>query len=113
MKSNGSHKRASDSEDVNLNRLIDTDAIRNKFSDYIVGFVSNVNPLLPSGFSITEVSPTNEPDYLNTYESMNLTVEDLKKVLPNLRSKLDASSLGSVRIVSPENARVSPGSLQN
>ena len=33
---------------------------------------------------------------------MNLTVEDLKKVLPNLRSKLDASSLGSVRIVSPK-----------
>ena len=78
-----------------------------EFSEYIEIFIEGLKQYF--GIDVTEVSITNEPDFLNTYESMNLTPNELVNVIPVLRSRLDASSFSSVDIISPEAARVSPG----
>ncbi|GIR98233.1 MAG: hypothetical protein CM15mP101_06030 [Flavobacteriaceae bacterium] len=37
------------------------------------------------GITVTDVSLTNEPDFKNTYESMNETPDRLIKIIPNLK----------------------------
>ena len=105
MKVNGSHKRSSEEEDVSLNTL--EAGMEQEFSEYIEIFLEGLKQYF--GIDVTEVSITNEPDFLNTYESMNLTPSVLVNVIPVLRSRLDASPFSSVDIISPEAARVSPG----
>ena len=105
MKVNESHKRSSANEDVSLNTL--KVGMAQEFSEYIEIFLEGLKQYF--GIDVTEVSITNEPDFLNTYESMNLTPNELVNVIPVLRSRLDASSFSSVDIISPEAARVSPG----
>ncbi|MEC8238918.1 MAG: T9SS type A sorting domain-containing protein [Bacteroidota bacterium] len=105
MKVNESHKRSSANEDVSLNTL--KMGMEQEFSEYIEIFLKGLKQYF--NIDVTEVSITNEPDFLNTYESMNLTPNELVNVIPVLRSRLDASSFASVNIVSPEAARVSPG----
>lgn len=105
MKVNGSHKRSFEDEDVTLNTLqVD---MEEEFSEYIEIFLKGLKQYFD--IDVSEVSITNEPDFLNTYESMNLTPNELVNVIPVLRSRLDASSFSSVDIISPEAARVSPG----
>jgi O-glycosyl hydrolase len=106
MKKNGSHKRASEDESVLLNTL--EDGMVDEFTEYILIFLTGMKNMF--GIDVTEVSITNEPDYLNTYESMNVTPTDLLEIIPSLRAKLDQTGFSSVRIVSPEAARVAPGS---
>ena len=106
MKVNESHKRSLEDEDVSLNTL--KVGIEQEFSEYIEIFLEGLKQYFD--IDVTEVSITNEPDYLNTYESMNLTPSDLVNVIPVLRTRLDNSSFSSVDIISPEAARVSPGS---
>ena len=106
MKVNESHKRSSEDEDVSLNTL--KVGMEQEFSEYIEIFLEGLKQYFD--IDVTEVSITNEPDYLNTYESMNLTPSDLVNVIPVLRTRLDNSSFSSVDIISPEAARVSPGS---
>jgi O-glycosyl hydrolase len=105
MKVNESHKRSSEEEDVSLNTL--EAGMEQEFSEYIEIFLKGLKQYFD--IDVTEVSITNEPDYLNTYESMNLTPSDLVNVIPVLRTRLDNSSFSSVNIISPEAARVSPG----
>lgn len=105
MKVNGSHKRSSEEEDVSLNTL--EAGMEQEFSEYIEIFLKGLKQYFD--IDVSEVSITNEPDFLNTYESMNLTPNELVNVIPVLRSRLDASSFSSVDIISPEAARVSPG----
>ena len=105
MKVNESHKRSSENEDVSLNTLIA--GMEQEFSEYIEIFLEGLKQYFD--IDVSEVSITNEPDYLNTYESMNLTPSDLVNVIPVLRTRLDNSSFSSVDIISPEAARVSPG----
>ena len=105
MKVNESHKRSSANEDVSLNRL--KVGMEQEFSEYIEIFLKGLKQNFD--IDVSEVSITNEPDFLNTYESMNLTPNELVNVIPVLRSRLDASSFSSVDIISPETARVSPG----
>lgn len=106
MKINESHKRASSNEDVALNTL--KPEMTEEFGEFIMAFLTGMKQKY--GIDVTEVSLTNEPDFLNTYESMNLTAEKLTEVLPHVRGRLDNSTFSSVRILSPENARVSPSS---
>ena len=106
MKVNESHKRSLEDEDVSLNTL--KVGMEQEFSEYIEIFLEGLKQYFD--IDVTEVSITNEPDYLNTYESMNLTPSDLVNVIPVLRTRLDNSSFSSVDIISPEAARVSPGS---
>ena len=109
MKKNGSHKRASVDESVLLNTL--KDGMVDEFIEYILIFLTGMKDMF--GINITEVSITNEPDFLNTYESMNVTPTELLGIIPSLRVKLDQASFSSVRIVSPESARAVPGSNNN
>ena len=105
MKVNESHKRSSANEDVSLNTL--KVGMAQEFSEYIEIFLKGLKQYFD--IDVSEVSITNEPDFLNTYESMNLTPNELVNVIPVLRSRLDASPFSSVDIISPEAARVSPG----
>jgi len=105
MKVNESHKRSSANEDVSLNTL--KVGMAQEFSEYIEIFLKGLKQYFD--IDISEVSITNEPDFLNTYESMNLTPNELVNVIPVIRSRLDASPFSSVDIISPEAARVSPG----
>ncbi len=105
MKANESHKRSSANEDVSLNTL--KVGMEQEFSEYIEIFLKGLKQYFD--IDVTEVSITNEPDFLNTYESMNLTPDVLVNVIPLLRNRLDNSSFSSVDIISPEAARVSPG----
>ena len=105
MKKNGSHNRASNEEDVTLNTL--KNGMVDEFIEYILIFLTGMKDMF--GIDVTEVSITNEPDFLNTYESMNLTPTELIGIIPSLRIKLDQHGFSSVRILSPEAARVVPG----
>lgn len=109
MKVNGSHKRANEQEDVGLNTL--EDGMENEFTEFIEIFLEGLNQTF--NIDVTEVSITNEPDFLNTYESMNLTPEKLKSIIPILRNRLDGSQYSGVNIISPESARVNPGTAGN
>ena len=96
MKVNESHKRSSEDEDVSLNTL--KVGMEQEFSEYIEIFLEGLKQYFD--VDVTEVSITNEPDYLNTYESMNLTPSDLVNVIPVLRTRLNNSSFSSVDIIS-------------
>jgi O-glycosyl hydrolase len=109
MKKNGSHKRASVDESVLLNTL--KDGMVDEFIEYILIFLTGMKDMF--GINITEVSITNEPDFLNTYESMNVTPTELLGIITSLRVKLDQAGFSSVRIVSPESARAVPGINNN
>ena len=89
MKVNESHKRSSANEDVSLNTL--KVGMEQEFSEYIEIFLKGLKQYFD--IDVSEVSITNEPDFLNTYESMNLTPNELVNVIPVLRSRLDASSI--------------------
>jgi O-glycosyl hydrolase len=106
MKVNESHKRSSENEDVLLNTL--KIGMEHEFSEFIEIFLRGLKQFF--GIDVSEVSLTNEPDFMNTYESMNLTPNELVNIIPVLRSRLDNSPFSSVGIISPESARVSPGS---
>ena len=105
MKVNESHKRSSEDEDIILNTL--KVGMEHEFSEFIEIFLKGIKQYFD--IDVSEVSITNEPDFMNTYESMNLTPNELVNIIPVLRSRLDNSSFSSVGIISPEAARVSPG----
>ena len=106
MKKNESFKRLSANEDVLLNTL--KDGMEDEFSEFLVAFLKGMKSRY--NIDVTAISPTNEPDYLNTYESMNLTPSELTGVIKNLNTRLDTENLGSVKIVSPENGTLAPQS---
>ena len=105
MKINESHKRSSENEDISLNTL--KVGMEHEFSEFIEIFLRGLKQFFD--IDVSEVSLTNEPDFMNTYESMNLTPNELVNIIPVLRSRLDNSSFSSVGIISPEAARVSSG----
>ena len=109
MKVNNSHKRMSDDENVALNTL--KQGLKDEFIEFIQIFLEGLNQNF--GINVTDVSITNEPDFLNTYESMNLTPNELIEIIPELRTRLDNTSFSSVGIISPETTRVSPGQSNN
>ena len=105
MKVNGSHKRSSPNEDVSMNTL--KVGMEHEFSEHIEIFLKGLKQYFD--IDVTEVSITNEPDFINTYESMNLIPDLLSDIIPILRNRLNNSSFSSVDIISPEASRVSPG----
>ena len=108
MKVNESHKRSLPNEDVSLNTL--KEGMEHEFSEYIEIFLTGMKQYFD--IDVSEVSITNEPDFINTYESMNLTTDALVNLIPSLRNRLDSSNFSSVNIISPETARVSPGNSE-
>ena len=109
MKKNGSHKRASADEDVLLNTL--KTGYEAEYSEFLVTFLQGMKSRY--NIDVTAISPTNEPDYLNTYESMNSTPTELIGMLNDLDASLDAASLSSVQIVAAECGLVAPKSQNN
>ena len=51
---------------------------------------------------MTAISPTNEPDYEVTYESMDTTPTELSSIILNLDDRLDKAGMSDIKIVSPE-----------
>jgi O-glycosyl hydrolase len=75
-----------------------------EFSEFLVAFLSGMESRY--GIEVTAISPTNEPDYEVSYESMNTTPSELSSILINLNSRLANSGLDNIKIVSPECFRV-------
>ena len=76
-----------------------------EFSEFLVAFINGMESNY--GINITAISPTNEPDYNVTYESMNTTPSELSSILININERLDSDLLDHVDILSPEGFRVS------
>ena len=55
---------------------------------------------------VTAISPTNEPDYEVTYESMNTPPSQLSSIILNLNARLTTAQLDHIKIISPECFRV-------
>ena len=55
---------------------------------------------------VTAISPTNEPDYEVSYESMNTPPSQLASIILNLNERLTTAQLDHVKIISPECFRV-------
>ena len=77
---------------------------QDEYSEFLVAFINGMQSRY--GISVTAISPTNEPDYDVTYESMNTTPSELSSIISNLDSRLDAENLSTVKIISPETFRV-------
>jgi O-glycosyl hydrolase len=75
-----------------------------EFSEFLVAFINGMESRY--GIGVTAISPTNEPDYEVSYESMNTTPSELSSILINLNSRLANSGLDNIKIVSPECFRV-------
>ncbi len=75
-----------------------------EFSEFLVAFINGMQSRY--GISVTAISPTNEPDYDVTYESMNTTPSELSSIISNLDTRLTSENLSGVQIISPENFRV-------
>ncbi len=75
-----------------------------EYSEFLVAFINGMQSRY--GVSVTAISPTNEPDYDVTYESMNTTPSELSSIISNLETRLISENLSDVQIISPENFRV-------
>jgi len=75
-----------------------------EYSEFLVAFINGMQSRY--GISVTAISPTNEPDYDVTYESMNTTPSELSSIISNLDTRLTSENLSGVQIISPENFRV-------
>ena len=76
----------------------------NEFSEFLIAFLKGMTSRY--GIEVTEISPTNEPDYQVSYESMNTPPAQLSSIIKNLNQRLTAENLDFVNIISPENFRV-------
>ena len=76
----------------------------NEFSEFLIAFIKGMTSRY--GIDVTEISPTNEPDYQVSYESMNTPPAQLSSIIKNLNQRLTAENLDFVNIISPENFRV-------
>ena len=76
-----------------------------EYSEFLVAFINGMQSRF--GVGVTAISPTNEPDYDVTYESMNTTPSELSSIISNLDTRLTSENLSGVQIISPENFRVS------
>ena len=76
-----------------------------EFSEFLVAFLKGMKSRY--GIDVTAISPTNEPDYEVSYESMNTTTPELTEILKNLDQRLTSEGLNAIDILSPECFRVS------
>ena len=75
-----------------------------EFSEFLIAFINGMQTRY--GVNVTAISPTNEPDYEVSYESMNTTPSELSSILTNLDARLSNMGLNDIKIVSPECFRV-------
>ncbi len=94
MKTNGSH--------TNGGTLIP--GFEDEYSEFLIGFLTGMSSRY--NIDVTAISPTNEPDFEVSYESMNTTPEELSLILINLNNRLDDEGFSQVKVISPECFRV-------
>ena len=94
MKTNGSH--------TNGGTLIP--GFEDEYSEFLIGFLTGMSSRY--NIDVTAISPTNEPDFEVSYESMNTTPEELSSILINLNNRLDDEGFSQVKVISPECFRV-------
>lgn len=99
MKTNGSHN--------NGGTLIT--GLEDEYSEFLMAFLSGMSSRY--SIDVTAISPTNEPDFEVSYESMNTTPEELSSILINLNNRLDDEGFTEVKIISPECFRVDSDDL--
>ena len=75
MKTNGSH--------TNGGTLIP--GFEDEYSEFLIGFLTGMSSRY--NIDVTAISPTNEPDFEVSYESMNTTPEELSSILINLKQQ--------------------------
>lgn len=75
-----------------------------EFSEFLIAFLQGMKSRY--NIDVTAISPTNEPDYEVSYESMNTTPSKLSSIILNLNGRLTSAGLDHVKIISPECFRV-------
>lgn len=75
-----------------------------EFSEFLIAFLQGMKSRY--NIDVTAISPTNEPDYEVSYESMNTTPSKLSSIILNLNGRLTSAELDHVKIISPECFRV-------
>ena len=104
MKINQSFKRLSNEEPIEDNTLIS--GYEDEFSEFLITFLKGMKSRYD--IDVTAISPTNEPDFMNTYESMNTPPNQLAGILKNLDNRLSFEGLDHIKIIAPECAGVAP-----
>lgn len=75
-----------------------------EFSEFLIAFLQGMKSRYD--IEVTEISPTNEPDYEVSYESMNTPPSQLSNIILNLNTRLASEDLDHIKIISPECFRV-------
>tara|TARA_B100001057_G_scaffold455010_1_gene501234 strand:+ start:2060 stop:4234 length:2175 start_codon:yes stop_codon:yes gene_type:complete len=76
----------------------------NEYSEFLVAFIKGMASRY--NINVTAISPTNEPDFQVSYESMNTPPSQLASIIKNLDQRLTIENIDYVQIISPENYRV-------
>ena len=76
----------------------------NEYSEFLVAFLKGMASRY--NINVTAISPTNEPDFQVSYESMNTPPSQLASIIKNLEQRLTTENLDFIHIISPENFRV-------
>ena len=75
-----------------------------EYSEFLIAFLQGMKSRYD--IDVTAISPTNEPDYEVSYESMNTPPSQLASIILNLNERLTTAQLDHVKIISPECFRV-------
>ena len=75
-----------------------------EYSEFLIAFLQGMKSRY--NIDVTAISPTNEPDYEVSYESMNTSPSELSSIILNLNGRLTSAELDHVKIISPECFRV-------
>jgi O-glycosyl hydrolase len=75
-----------------------------EYSEFLIAFLQGMKSRYD--IDVTAISPTNEPDYEVTYESMNTPPSQLSSIILNLNARLTTAQLDHIKIISPECFRV-------
>jgi O-glycosyl hydrolase len=75
-----------------------------EYSEFLIAFLQGMKSRYD--IDVTAISPTNEPDYEVSYESMNTPPPQLASIILNLNERLTTAQLDHVKIISPECFRV-------
>ena len=75
-----------------------------EYNEFLLAFLKGMKKRY--NIDVTAISPTNEPDFEVTYESMNTTPVELSSILTTLNARLEQASLQNIKILSPECFRV-------
>lgn len=80
-----------------------------EYSEFFVGFIKGMKSRYQ--IDVTAISPTNEPDWVVKYESMNSSHTEIAGIVKNLKTRLNSEGMSDIKIVSPEAFRISSNNI--